>query len=68
MKELIIDNKKFYYIDKYECKYGEFYKFANLSEIIYMIKENEEFVKITDKKYLREIEKIMKKFEIRDVK
>lgn len=67
MEVIVIDGEKFYYIDKYEYKFGYFYKFSNLVKSIYCYKEKDNFIEIKNKKYLREINKRTKNYKIEDV-
>lgn len=67
MNEIIINNEKFLYIDKYECSFGEFYKFSNMQKTIYCQKENEKFIEIKNRKFLKEINKKIKEYQIKDV-
>lgn len=55
-----IDNTEFILIGKYEINSNEVYKFANQENVVYCLKENEQYVLIKDESKLEEIKKFFK--------
>lgn len=65
--EKIFDDETFYYIGEFNFKFGKIYKFSNKRETIFCTKQDETFLKITDKKILNKILKNFKELKIKDV-
>ncbi len=63
----VFDNEIYYYINKFEFKFGVIHKFSNENNTIFCKKENNEFVQITNKRILRKIEKEFEELKIEDV-
>lgn len=61
------DNKIYYCVGEFEYKFGIIYKFSNLEDTIYVKKENNEFIKITNNRILKKIEKSFESLKIEDV-
>lgn len=61
------DDKIYYLVGEFEFKFGVIYKFSNLEDTIYAKKENDEFMKITNSRILKKIEKEFESLKIEDV-
>lgn len=65
--EKIFNNEKYYYIKKYEFKFGIVYKFANLYNCKYCTEKNGEFIEIKNPIKLKKIQNEFYKIEIEDI-
>lgn len=65
--EKLFDNKKYYYIGEFTFEFGTIHKFANQLEVIFCTKQDDKFLKITDKKTLNKIKKEFKELKIEDI-
>lgn len=65
--EKIFDNETFYYIGEFGFNFGTIYKFSNKKETIFCTKQDEDFLKITNKKIIKKILKKFEKLKIKDV-